>query len=314
MIKIGSQKIDTNIFLSPLAGCADLAFRLIAREYGAKFCFFEMADANALTHGPGKNKEILMIHPDDTPIAAQLLGGDPQIMLEAAQILLGQIKPAFLDINAACPAKKVLKKRAGAYLVDEPDLLAAIIGKLTSSLPLPITVKLRSGFKQNDHGHIISVARKCEESGAAAIFIHGRTQRQLYAGEVDYEAIRLVKENVSIPIFGSGNILSVQLAKKTFDETGCDGILVARGAIGHPWIFREIEEYLKTGKIPEPIDLPRRIKVLERHLSYIEKIRQSRPSNKIGLMRRIALEYLKGLPNSTAIRRLIAPAKSYEQL
>lgn len=310
MIEIGSAKINTNIILAPLAGCADLAFRLISREHGAKFCFFEMVDANSLVHGPGKNRDILKTDPADQPIAAQILGGDPEVTLEAAKVLLSRAKPLFLDLNAACPARKVLKKNAGAHLVRDPELLAAIIKKLAASLSLPVTVKLRAGFHKSDHEYIASVARKCEQSGAAAIFIHGRTQKQLYSGKVDYESIKRVKENVAVPVIGSGDILSPELAKEMFDQTGCDGILVARGAIGNPWIFERIESFLKSGRVLPAVNLAERKKVLKKHLQYMDKFKESRPTNKVGLMRRITIEYLKGLPAATEIRRRITPQKS----
>ncbi|MBU0671493.1 MAG: tRNA-dihydrouridine synthase family protein, partial [Candidatus Margulisbacteria bacterium] len=250
MIKIGSAKIDTNVFLAPLAGCADLSYRLICREYGAGMAFYEMADVNSIIRAQGKNKDLFMLHPDDQPIAAQLLGADPDMMLEAAKRLLQDIKPAFLDINAACPVKKVLKKKAGAYLMSEPKGLYAIVEKLASNLDLPVTVKMRAGYLKVDLKKLSAMSKDLQKAGAAALFVHGRTQKQLYHGKVDYAAIKAVKDAVSIPVFGSGDVLSPELAKKMFDETGCDGVLVARGSMGKPWIFEQINEYLKTGTLP----------------------------------------------------------------
>ncbi|MFH1347752.1 MAG: tRNA dihydrouridine synthase DusB [Candidatus Margulisiibacteriota bacterium] len=314
MIKIGSREIDTNIFLAPLAGCADLSFRLISREHGAKFCFYEMVDSNSLVHGQGTNKDILMTHPDDQPIAAQILGSDPEVTLAAAKILLSRINPVFLDVNAACPAKKVQRKKAGAYLVREPKALYAIVAKLAANLDLPITVKLRVGFNTTNLNLLAAIAKNCEASGAAALFVHGRTRKQLYSGQVDYQAINAVKRSVSIPVFGSGDVLSPELAKKMLEETGCDGVLVARGAMGNPWIFRHIEKYFKTGQNHTEIPFSKKKKVLLKHLAYMEKYRQSRPTNKLGMMKKIAILYLKYLPEAARIRSRIASVKDYAEL
>lgn len=306
MVKIGAQKIDTNIFLAPLAGVADLAFRLIVREHGAKLCFFEMVDSNSLVYDSAKSRDILNTHPEDVPIAAQILGGDPEQVLAAARVLLRRIDPVFLDLNAACPVKKILKKKSGAYLMTDPKALCSIIKLLTKSLSIPITVKLRSGFDKYDQAGLVSLAQKCEQSGAAAIFLHGRTRSQFYSGQVDYAAIRAVKKKVEIPVFGSGDVLSAPLAKKMFEQTGCDGILVARGAIGRPWIFREIEHYLQTGQNLKEFSFEQKIEVLKKHLSYMP--------DKIGLMRSIAIEYLKGWPKAAMIRRLITKARTSGEL
>ncbi|MBI5399631.1 tRNA dihydrouridine synthase DusB [Candidatus Saganbacteria bacterium] len=310
---IGSSEISTNIFLAPLAGVADLSFRLIAREAGAKFAFFEMIDCNSMIHA-GKDKDILQLHSEDLPIAAQLLGADPDDMLAAAKILLQKVSPTFLDINSACPVRKVVGKGSGAQLMREPVRLWAIIEKLASNLDLPITVKLRVGFKQIDLEDLARIAQGCEERGAAALFVHGRTRDQLYHGQVNYEAIKTVKDSVNIPVFGSGDIFSAELAKKMLVETGCDGALVARGALGNPWIFKEIEHYLATGeRLPEPT-LEEKKTVLLRHLSYIQQYRHSRPTSKMGLMRKHALCYVKKIPYSAKFRQNITGLKDPSSL
>jgi len=314
MIQIGSQKIKTNIFLAPLAGCTDLSYRLICREHGAGMCFYEMADVNSIVRAQGKNKDLFMLHPDDQPIAAQLLGADPEMTLEAAKRLLTEIKPAFLDFNAACPVKKVLKKKAGSYFMKEPEKLYPIIEKLASNLDLPVTVKMRAGFHKVDLKELSVIAKNLAKAGAAALFVHGRTQKQLYHGKVDYSAIKAVKQAVKIPVFGSGDVLSAELAKKMFDETGCDGLLVARGSMGKPWIFDQINDYMETGVLPANVPLRRIKEVLLRHLQYMQELRQSRPSNKMGLMRRMALYYLHGFPNAAKMRGAITPLKDYTSL
>lgn len=308
MVKIGSYLAKTNVFLAPLSGCTDLAFRLICREEGAKFAFFEMADCHSLIYGNVKRTDIFKTTAKDRPIAAQLVGPEPALMLKAARILLKMTKPVFLDINAACPVPKMLKKKAGAHLIREPDKLIAIVSLLAAKLPLPVTVKLRTGFAECDLKGITALAKGCEAAGAAALFVHGRTREQGYSGDPDYRAIREIKESVGIPVFGSGNIFSRELSDKMLAKTGCDGVMAARGALGNPWIFREIE----SG--PREISLAERVKVLKRHLSYVEKYNEARPGSKVGIMRKVALWYMKGFEGAPALRGKINSVQSYDEM
>lgn len=315
MLRIGSYELPSNILLAPMAGCTDLPFRLIAREHGARFCFFEMVDCNSITYGRKKTfHSILKTDGENGPIAAQLLGRDPSKMLAGAEEILKVTKAAFLDLNAACPAKKVVKKKSGAYLLKDEFELSRILKKLSSNLPIPVTVKIRTGYDKADPFMIANLAKICEDSGAAAIFVHGRTRAGMYAGEIDYASIKAIKKSVHIPVFGSGNVFDPYSAKKMMDETSCDGVMVARGALGNPWIFTEIEEYLKKGKIPNAIDLKERKKVLKKHLSYIEKYNNHTSSGKAGFMRKAALWYMKGFPNAAKIRHEISLVKNYKEM
>ncbi len=314
MIRIGSEKITTNIFLAPLAGCADLAFRLIARENGAKFCFFEMVDSNSLEYGPPRKMSILKTVEEDAPIAAQILGEDPAVMLRGARKILERVKIPFLDINAACPARKVIKKHSGSYLLREQANLAAIIKKLASSLPVPVTVKIRLGYDTCTPEGIVSLAKKCQSSGASAVFVHGRTSLQGYLGEVNYEYIRRIKDALRIPVFGIGNIFSCQLAEKMFKLTNCDGIMVARGCLGNPWIFKVIDEYLGKGKIPKPVSPAEKRVVLKRHLEYVNVYNECHPDSKLGVMRKTVMWYLRGFPGAARIRQQICVVKNYEKM
>ncbi len=314
MIRIGSTHIVTNILLAPLSGCSDLAFRLIARECGAKFCFFEMIDAHSLLSPNPKKFHILKTLEQDTPIAAQLLGADPVIMLDAAQVLLEHVNISFLDINSACPVKKVIKKRAGAFLLKTPEVLSHLIQTLTSSCPVPITVKLRIGFNTPELPALLDLVKACETSGASALFVHGRTREQGYSGDINYDAIRAIKHTVKIPVFGSGNIFTPQLAKYMFDETDCDGILVARGAFGNPWIFQDIEDYLQQGIEPPEKTISLKKAVLKRHLAYIAQYKNCTPAGKVGVMRKVTLWYLKGFPGASKIRGQMGTISDYETL
>ena len=314
MIHIGSRHIPTNILFAPLSGCSDLAFRLIARECGAKFCFFEMVDAHSLLRPHPRRFEILETTDADLPIGAQLLGSDPSIMLDAARILLDHVNVEFLDINSACPVRKVLKKQAGAALLQNPEQLGTVIETLATHLDVPITVKLRSGFTTFDIPALERVARICEGSGAAALSVHGRTRSQGYSGQVNYEPIRAVKQAVSIPVFGSGDVFSADLAHTMLTETGCDGVLVARGAFGNPWIFRQIETFLTSGDVLPAPTIAEKKAVLKRHLAYIVQYKKNSPAGKLGFMRKITLWYLKGFPHASTIRGLVNSIPDYETL
>ncbi len=314
MVKIGSKTIDTNIFLAPMAGCADLSFRLVCREHGARFCFYEMVDSNSLVRSRRRNGDILKLHEKDTPIAGQLLGSDPSMILDAAHKLLDLVNITFLDLNAACPAKKAIRKKAGAYLLRDKATLSNILKTLSASLHIPVTVKLRTGFDAIDHKEISEIAAMCESSGAAAIFVHGRTRAQGYTGEIDYTAIKAVKNSVAVPVFGSGNIFTPELAKRMFDETGCDGIMIARGALGNPAIFDDIKKYFKSGSLPSSENISRKKAILKRHLEYIKALKEIRSSTKVGFMRKVAIWYAKSFSSASEIRRQISRVKSYEEM
>jgi nifR3 family TIM-barrel protein len=284
--------MNPKIYLAPMSGITDLPFRLISRGLGAKHCFFEMIDAKATVYNNQASRRSLKTLKKDSPIAAQLLGGDPCVMLDAAEKLTTLVEISFLDINSACPAKKIIKKGAGAALLNDTATLGKIVEKLSSRLRIPITVKLRTGFSKRDIKDCVKTAKICQTNGASIVFIHGRTSSQGYSGDIDYESIKAVKAALKIPVFGSGNILNPFMAKKMLDETGCDGILVARGALGNPWIFKDIENYLKKGKTLKRPTLAAKKKILKKHLAYIEKYNDMTDSNKTGFMGRVTKWYL----------------------
>ncbi|MCK5595089.1 tRNA-dihydrouridine synthase, partial [bacterium] len=275
---------------------------------------FEMLDSKAIVYGNQKNRGLIKTIKKDSPISAQLLGADPSIMLDAAEQLISLVDISFLDINGACPVKKVTKKGAGAALLKDTALFGRIIKKLVSKLRIPITVKLRTGFDKRDIGECVRTAEECQENGASTVFIHGRTMSQRYSGDIDYESIKAVKKALKIPVFGSGNIFNPLMAKKMLDETGCDGILVARGALGNPWIFKDIESYLKNGETSKNPTPSTKKKILKAHLAYIEKYKDMGPANKIGFMGKIAMWYFKGHYNGTEIRSRISNITSYDEL
>jgi nifR3 family TIM-barrel protein len=315
MIRIGSSVINTRAPVAPMAGCTDLPLRLISRENGARFAFFEMVDSNSIIYGNSrKTISILKSVEADHPIAAQLLGEDPHGMLKSAKRILELSRPIFIDINAACPVKKAVKKKAGAYLIRAPKTLACIVKTLASALPVPVTVKLRAGYDKIYPEEMASIAKSCESSGASAIFVHGRTRSAGYSGPVDYTVIRAIKETVKVPVIGSGDIFSVESAKKMIDETYCDGVLVARGSLGNPWLSKQIDDYLTNGKMPDDISAQNRLETLKRHLAYVDLYRDSNPAGKVGYMRKVAMWYIKKFIGSSRIRRKISLVKTYDEM
>ncbi len=314
MVKIGNKVIDTNVFLAPLSACSDLPFRMIAREHGARFCFFEMLDAQSVIYKSPRALEILQTAAGDDPIAGQLLGSEPEMMLKAAHVMLERANLQFLDINAACPARKVVKKGAGSCFFREPERLYRVVEYLASRLPLPITVKLRVGLNQVDADRAAEIAKGCEASGAAAMFVHGRTRVQENFGEVSYAAIRTVKQAVKIPVFGSGNVLNPALAKKMLDEAQCDGVLVAKGSFGNPWIYRDIENFLANGTTEVRMDLSLKLATLKKHLGYIRQYKERETIRGMGLLGKISMWYLKGFAEASRLRAQVFSAKNYDEL
>lgn len=306
--------MDIKIYLAPMSGVTDLPLRLISREFGAELCFLEMVHSNSILHGHPKDRRVLKTLKKDSPLAAQLLGADPELMLEAAQKLVSLVDISFLDINSACPVKKVVKKGEGSALLKNRPRLGRIIKKVSSGIKLPVTVKLRTGYDKRSVRECVKTAKLCEDKGATVVFIHGRTRSQGYSGEIDYESIRAVKKALKIPVFGSGNIFNPVMAKKMLTETGCDGILVARGALGNPWIFGDIKQYFKRGGLPAERSLTVKIKILKEHLGYINKYNDIDGTHRSGIIGKVAMWYLRGFPNASRARDRVFRTKSYGEL
>lgn len=314
MIKIKDYEIDTNIILAPLAGVADLSFRLMMREFGAKFAFFEMTDVNALIYEHPETMRLLRPHEDDSPIAPQLVGAIPDKMYKAAEKILEITEVPFLDINAGCPVRKVTKKGAGSALLKTPDVLAEMIRGLVKRFDFPITVKIRSGFSKIEYSSLRDIAKLCEDSGASAIFVHGRSQAAGYGGDVDLDAIKLVKKNVAIPVIGSGNVFCPQDAESMLQYCGCDGVLIARGSFGNPWIFTDTENYLKSGNLPKKRTLRELKDALKKQLIYIDKYNAFSTQGKLGYMRKISQWYVHDFSGARDMRNKITFVKTYDEL
>jgi len=264
-LSIGNINIRPPLVLAPMSGVSDLAYRLISRSFGAPFAFTEMISARALMYRNKRCLDMLVSSPTDRPLGVQLLGNDPDALLAALDILEDR-QFDLVDLNAACPVAKVVRRGEGAGLLREPGRVAKLLGVLKARSKVPVTVKIRAGWDERSiNAREIAVA--AEDAGAAAIFVHGRTRSQGYKGVVDYNVVRTVKEAVKIPVVGSGDVFSAELATKMFEETGCDGVAVARGAMGNPWIFRQTATLL-SGDEHRPIPAPDEIvSTMKEHLA-----------------------------------------------
>jgi tRNA-dihydrouridine synthase B len=254
MLSIGTLQIPSACILAPLAGVSDLPFRLINREFGCAFAFTEMVSARALTYD-NKNTlhKMLATEPADRPLGIQLLGNDPEV-LRAALVKIGDYDFGVIDFNAACPVTKVTVKGEGASLLKDPVKLRELLRVVVNNAAVPVTVKIRAGW-DSASVNARDVALHAQDAGIHGLCVHGRTREQGYQGRVDYRVIYEVKKALTIPVLASGDALSPQLIKKLFDETGCDGVAIARGALGNPWIFRDTLQFLQTGSIPQRPDM-----------------------------------------------------------
>jgi len=248
-----------------MAGISDLPYRLINRSFGCGLAFTEMINAGSLSHNSRKTREMISSTVDDRPLGVQLLGADAGIISRSMDVLK-EYDFDIIDFNAACPAQKVVSKGKGAGLLREPEKMGKLIEVIVKNTDIPVTVKIRSGW---DHTSVnaVEVALRAQDAGVKGLFIHGRTKAQGYSGEVDYNIIREVKEALEIPVIASGDALTPGLIKKMFDKTGCDGVAVARGALGNPWIFPGAAEHLKSGAVPFCPDIHEIARTMKKHLA-----------------------------------------------
>ncbi len=309
-MKIGNLDIKEKAALAPLAGVADRAFRELCRGYGAAYTVCEMASAKGISLGDKKSKELLSITETERPAGSQIFGNSPETMAIAAEKAL-EYNPDFIDINMGCPAPKVASSGGGALLMKDPVLAEKIVKAVVDASSVPITVKMRAGWDANNI-NCVELARRCEQAGAAAITVHGRTKVQMYAPPVDIDIIRQVKNAVSIPVIGNGDITDGKSAARMLEETGCDMVMVGRGALGRPWVFAEINAYLDNEVIlPEPT-VTQKMYVM---LKHIEKICEYK-GEYVGIReaRKHAAWYTKGIFGAANYRARIGLINSIEEL
>ncbi len=301
--------MPTRIILAPMAGITDLAYRTLCRRFGVKFAFTEMLCVNAMVYNNPQSHELIRSNAVDRPLGLQILAAAGEDIPQALDKAQG-LKYELLDVNAACPQKKVTAKARGAFLLTDMSLLKKVLTMAVKYSAVPVTVKLRLGW--NDAAAAVDIARHAEDCGVKAIFVHGRTRSQFYHGQVNYQALAAVKKAVTVPVVASGDILSAALAKKMREETGCDALLVARGAMGNPWLFKEIETYLRTGKIPSR-PTPRRIAfTMKRHLSLLTKLYGDESG--LAQFKKFFVRYVHGFPGVRPLRARAVVATRVEAI
>lgn len=308
-IKIGNVELKNNIFLAPMAGITDGAFRKICKEQNAGLVYSEMVSAKGIYYDDNGTKDLLKVDEIERPIAIQIFGSDPKIMGESASEV-SKIAD-IIDINMGCPAPKVVKNMDGSYLMKNPELIYEIVSEVCKNSKVPVTVKIRKGWDK-DHVNAVEVAKLIEKAGASAITIHGRTRDEFYSGTADWDIIKEIKQAVSIPVIGNGDITSAQKAKEMFEYTKCDAIMIGRGALGNPWIFNDIINYLKDGSENAKPTIDEIKEMMIKHLDLL--VEQKGEYTAIREMRKHVGWYIKGIPNAASIRNEINQIENLEEL
>ena len=312
MFKIGNVSIKNNVVLAPMAGICNSAFRRIVKEMGAGLIYAEMVSDKAIVYDNNKTMDMLYMTDYERPISQQIFGSDVNSFVEAAKIIYGRMKPDIIDINMGCPVPKVaVSAQAGAALLKNPDKIYEIVSKVVECVPVPVTVKIRSGWDYNSI-NAVEVAKMCEKAGASAICVHGRTRSQRYEGNADWNIIKLVKESVSIPVIGNGDIKSVYDAKRMIDETGCDAVMIGRAALGNPWLIKDIINYLDNGSLPTNVSKDEKIDMCIKHMNYLLEFKSEKPA--ILEMRSHIAWYLKGIEGSNEVKKKIFTCTTKEEV
>lgn len=309
-LTIGNVTLDNPYILAPMAGVTDLPFRLLCREQGAGLLCMEMVSAKAIQYNNKNTKALLQIHPDERPVALQLFGSEPDVISEIAK-QIEELPFAILDINMGCPVPKIVKNGEGSALMKNPKLVHEIVEKTVKAIRKPVTVKIRKGFDDTCI-NAVEIAKIIEDAGAAAVAVHGRTREQYYSGKADWDIIRRVKEAVNIPVIGNGDVVSGESALAMQRETGCDGVMIGRGAQGNPWIFSELLAFEKTGIMPQRPDVEAVKQMMLRHA----RLQLQYKGEYLGIreMRKHVAWYTSGLPNSAKLRSEINMVESYQEL
>lgn len=309
-ITIGGVKIEKTAALAPMASVADRAYRLMAKEYGAAYTVGEMASCKGLCYSDRKTAELLTVTETERPMAVQLFGAEPEFMAPAVKIA-EKYRPDIIDINAGCPMPKIVCGGAGSALMKTPQLFGELVKAAVSATDIPVTVKIRKGWDK-DNINAVEMAKIAEENGAAAIAVHGRTREQLYSGTADWDIIRAVKQAVSIPVIGNGDVASVEQCEEMYRYTGCDLVMIGRGSYGRPWLFGQIKDFYEGKPVrPEP-SVEEKLSIMRRHIRLLVEDKGERVGMKEA--RRHASWYLKGMNGAARFRNLCGTMNTLSDL
>lgn len=309
--KIGNVEIKNQLVLAPMAGISNTSYRKIVKKMGVGLIYAEMVSTNALTYGNEKTFNLLKMSEEERPIVQQIFGSDVESFVTAAKLIEEKMHPDIIDINMGCPVPKVaLRAQAGSALLKNPEKIGEIVTAVVNSVSVPVTVKIRSGWDEKSI-NAVEVAKICEKSGASAIAIHARTRSEGYSGKANWSIIKEVKKSVSIPVIGNGDVTSPKIAKKMLEETDCDAVMIGRGALGNPWIFKSCLEYLENNKLIEEPTNKEKIEMIKEHYKLLKEDKNEHVA--LLEIRTHALYYLKGMPESKIYKEKICKAKSEEE-
>jgi nifR3 family TIM-barrel protein len=302
MLKIGNVTAPNNVVLAPMAGVCNPAFRLIAKEFGCGLVCAEMVSDKAILHGNKRTMEMLYVDEREKPLSLQIFGGDTETLVEAAKFVDQNTNADIIDINMGCPVPKIVKCDAGARWLLDPGKIEKMISEVVRSVSKPVTVKMRIGW-DDEHIYAVQNAKAVENGGGSAVSVHGRTRVQMYTGKANWDIIREVKQSVSIPVIGNGDVFSPEDAKRMLEHTGCDGVMIGRAALGNPWMLYRTVKYLTTGELPPEPDAQEKIRIAILHLDRLVSLKGEQVAVKE--MRKHMAWYLKGLKGSAKVKDIV---------
>lgn len=311
MLRIGNIEMKNQVVLAPMAGVCNPAFRLIAKEFGTGLVCAEMVSDKAILHGNKRTREMLFVDEREKPLSLQIFGGDRESLVEAAKVVDQQTNADIIDINMGCPVPKVTKCDAGARWLLDPDKIYEMVSAVVDAVDKPVTVKMRIGW-DDEHVYAVENARMVERAGGSAVSVHGRTREQLYTGTANWDIIKDVKEAVSIPVIGNGDVFSPEDAKRMLEKTGVDGVMIGRGALGNPWMLYRTIHYLTQGELlPEP-DAAEKMRIAVLHMDRLVALKGE--STAVREMRKHLAWYLKGLPDTARVKDVIMEETGRDQM